>query len=79
MIAHMSLRGIAQLEMDLEGPAPEGVITPADGPGYPFSGWTELAAAIEKWRFQARSARSPGEGGDAREGRSGQASESGGG
>lgn len=44
------------LEMDLEGEAPAGVLTNGDGRGYRFSGWTELATAIEEWRSEARSA-----------------------
>jgi hypothetical protein len=67
MIAQVSKRVRrvrAQLEMDLEGRAPEGVLTSTEGRSIRFSGWTELAAAIEAWRSDARSAR-PGDNGAA--------------
>jgi hypothetical protein len=53
----------AELEMALEGRAPEGVLTSAEGRGFGFSGWTELAAAIEEWRSDARARRLEEDGG----------------
>jgi hypothetical protein len=47
-------RGSARLEMDVGGSAPTGALTSAAGRPYPFTGWTELAAAIEKWRSDTR-------------------------
>lgn len=44
----------AELEMRLDHSVPQGVLSSADGRRFPFSGWTELAAAIERWRFDAR-------------------------
>lgn len=40
--------------MSLDGSVPEGVLTSGEGGSFPFSGWTELAAAIERWRLDAR-------------------------
>ena len=42
------------LEMDLEARAPAGALTDVDGRRLEFSGWTELAAAIEDWRTRAK-------------------------
>jgi hypothetical protein len=57
IIAHVS-EGVrmarAELEMNLEGGAPEGVLRSSGGRGFSFSGWTQLAAAIEEWRSDAR-------------------------
>lgn len=47
-------RAKATLEMDLVGRAPEGPLTSADGLRVGFSGWAELASAIEEWRIRAR-------------------------
>ena len=55
-------RARGTLEMEIEGRAPAGVLTDDDGRRLEFSGWTELAAAIEEWRSDAR-ARSGAEGG----------------
>jgi N-methylhydantoinase B/oxoprolinase/acetone carboxylase alpha subunit len=60
MIAHVSealpmARGT--LEMDCETRAPSGTLTSPDGRAYTFSGWTELAVAIDEWRSEARFAR----------------------
>jgi hypothetical protein len=49
--------------MDLEGRAPRGVLTSAEGRGFRFSGWTELAAAIEEWRSDAGASRRDEDGG----------------
>jgi hypothetical protein len=52
----------AQLELRLGSRAPEGVLAAGDWLRLEFFGWTELAAAIEEWRNQARSHdRKPGE------------------
>jgi hypothetical protein len=40
----------AKLELELEADAPEGVLFTADGRRRAFTGWIELAAAIEDWR-----------------------------
>lgn len=40
----------ATLEVELHGAAPEGALTAADGSRRAFSGWIELASAIEDWR-----------------------------
>ncbi len=47
-------RATGTLEMGLERRAPTGVLTASDGRRLEFSGWTELAAAIEEWRSDAR-------------------------
>lgn len=47
-------RAKGTLEMDVEGRAPAGVLTDGDGRRLEFSGWTELAVAIEEWRSEAR-------------------------
>lgn len=44
----------ASLEMDVREHVPRGVLTAANGDRKAFSGWTELASAIETWREQAR-------------------------
>jgi hypothetical protein len=46
-------RGRATLEMDLQGSAPEGVLSTAEGLRLAFTGWTELASALEEWRAMA--------------------------
>jgi hypothetical protein len=43
----------ATLEVELDGAAPEGSLTAPDGIRRAFSGWTELAAAIEDWWHSA--------------------------
>jgi hypothetical protein len=57
IIAHVS-EGVrmarAELEMNVDGRAPEGVLRSSGGRGFRFSGWTQLAAAIEEWRSAAR-------------------------
>lgn len=40
----------ATIDMRLDVPAPEGVLTDDRGRARRFSGWIELAAAIEDWR-----------------------------
>jgi hypothetical protein len=40
----------ATLELSLGAQAPEGVLTDGEGGARRFSGWIELAAAIEDWR-----------------------------
>jgi hypothetical protein len=50
---HPVPRAHATLEMELCGRAPEGVLTSASGARLPFSGWTEFASAIERWREAA--------------------------
>jgi hypothetical protein len=40
----------AKLEVDLHGATPEGALIAADGLRRTFSGWIELASAIEDWR-----------------------------
>lgn len=47
-------RAKVTLEMDLVGRAPEGALTSTDGLRVDFSGWAELASAIEDWRRWAR-------------------------
>jgi hypothetical protein len=49
----------AVIEIDLDGTAPAGVLTSGDDCRYPFSGWVELAAAIEAWRVHERAPRKP--------------------
>jgi hypothetical protein len=39
----------ATLEVELDGAAPEGSLTAGDGSRRAFSGWSELASAIEDW------------------------------
>ena len=59
MIPHMDggvRRAKATLEMDVAEHAPEGALTSADGLRLEFSGWAELASAIEDWRARARDA-----------------------
>jgi hypothetical protein len=46
----------ATLEVALEADAPAGTLTAPDGRRRSFSGWLELASAIEDWRATARSA-----------------------
>jgi hypothetical protein len=43
----------ATIELSLEVNAPEGVLIDGHGPARGFSGWIELAAAIEDWRLNA--------------------------
>jgi hypothetical protein len=43
----------ATLEMELTGKAPAGTLTSADGVSRQFTGWSELATAIEEWRTLA--------------------------
>jgi hypothetical protein len=60
MLSHMSegvhsdesrpARARATLEIDPDARAPEGELNAADGLRIAFAGWTELAAAIERWR-----------------------------
>jgi len=59
-------RATVTLEMDLEGRAPEGALISTDGVRMEFSGWAELASAIEDWRTRARKPvnGSPPEGGE---------------
>jgi hypothetical protein len=57
MEAPLSAR--AMLEMKLGAGPPSGALTPADGIRRRFSGWTELAGAIEEWRSQAATTDSP--------------------
>jgi len=40
----------ATIELDLGTQAPTGALTDEHGQGRRFSGWIELAAAIEDWR-----------------------------
>ena len=40
----------ATIELDLGTQAPTGVLTDGQGQARRFSGWIELAAAIEDWR-----------------------------
>ena len=40
----------ATIELDLGPQAPTGVLTDGQGQARRFSGWIELAAAIEDWR-----------------------------
>jgi hypothetical protein len=40
----------ATIELSLAVPAPNGVLTDGQGRARRFSGWIELAAAIEDWR-----------------------------
>jgi hypothetical protein len=40
----------AKLELELEVDAPAGALVTADGRRRAFTGWIELAAAIEDWR-----------------------------
>ena len=40
----------ATLELDLGAQAPTGALTDGQGEAQRFSGWIELAAAIEDWR-----------------------------
>jgi hypothetical protein len=39
-----------ELQTDIEGDAPGGALVTSDGQRRPFSGWIELASAIEDWR-----------------------------
>jgi hypothetical protein len=43
----------AALELALAAGAPRGVLSCADGRRIRFTGWTELASAIENWREEA--------------------------
>ena len=43
----------AALEVALAEGAPRGVLSCADCPHIRFTGWTELASAIENWREEA--------------------------
>jgi hypothetical protein len=58
MIVQVSerVRAKATLEMEVDGLAPAGSLTASDGRRLEFSGWTELAVAIEEWRSHAHSA-----------------------
>jgi hypothetical protein len=50
----------ATIELDLAAEAPDGVLTDGHGRARRFSGWIELAAAIEDWRTStARAEPSP--------------------
>jgi hypothetical protein len=40
----------ATLEIDPSAPAPRGTLTPAEGRRLSFSGWSELAVAVEDFR-----------------------------
>jgi hypothetical protein len=40
----------ATIELSLAAKAPDGVLTDGHGQARRFSGWIELAAAIEDWR-----------------------------
>lgn len=50
-----ALRARATLEVALEADAPAGTLTAPDWGHRSFSGWIELASAIEDWREAARS------------------------
>jgi hypothetical protein len=41
----------ATIELNLDAQAPDGVLTDGQGETHRFSGWIELAAAIEDWRI----------------------------
>jgi hypothetical protein len=43
----------ATIELDLGSQAPTGALTDGHGQARRFSGWIELAAAIEDWRTSA--------------------------
>jgi hypothetical protein len=43
----------AALELHVAEGAPRGVLSSADGQRIRFTGWTELASAIENWREEA--------------------------
>ena len=43
----------ATIELDAGTEAPTGSLTDGDGQARRFSGWIELAAAIEDWRISA--------------------------
>jgi hypothetical protein len=58
-VAEDPRRSKGTIEMDVEGPAPAGVLTGEDGLRHPFTGWTELATAIERWREAAGSRPQP--------------------
>jgi hypothetical protein len=45
-------RLVAKLELDPRADAVAGTITGDDGVKRPFSGWMELASAIETWRTE---------------------------
>lgn len=44
----------ATLEMATDGRTPGGAVVTTDGHRFAFSGWAELAAAIETWRATER-------------------------
>jgi hypothetical protein len=46
----------ATIELSLGANAPEGVLTDGRGQTRGFSGWIELAAAVEDWRLAAEAA-----------------------
>jgi hypothetical protein len=52
----------ATLELEIQkGEGLEGALSAPDGSRRPFSGWIELAAAIEDWRQGTRSGEEPKE------------------
>jgi hypothetical protein len=55
-------RAEATLEVELSGEAPAGELRSADGVKRSFSGWTELASAIEQWRSTANDAQATRDG-----------------
>ncbi len=44
----------ATLELETDGRTPGGAVITAEGHRFAFSGWAELAAAIEDWRATER-------------------------
>jgi hypothetical protein len=43
-----------ELQTDIQGDAPAGALLTSDGKRRRFSGWMELASAIEEWRQAQR-------------------------
>lgn len=43
----------ATLDMETVGAVPTGTLTSADGALWRFTGWTEFASTIQKWRAAA--------------------------
>ena len=52
----------AALELDLDAAAPAGALSSDLGLRIEFSGWAELAAAIEAWRTEAKRWAAPAQG-----------------
>jgi hypothetical protein len=53
-MAGQTPQAIATLELDAKSPILSGTLSGGFGPPLEFSGWAELAAAIEQWRTQVR-------------------------